>query len=126
MSGLTAEAYRRALQDGQLCVAICASCGGRQALPADTCFACGSDNLRVDRHSGAGRVFSWVINHYAFAADLSSETPYTVVLVTLEGGGRVYGRFERTPDGPPIDAHLPVVLDIESTARRGYPVYNAG
>ena len=118
------DEYRAALRDGHLCVAICGSCRQQQAIPADTCFACGSDDLHIARHSGSGRVFSWVVNHFAFAAELASQTPYTVVLIALDGGGRVYGRLEG-PDGqqPSVGADLPVALDAEATGKRGYPVY---
>lgn len=123
MTGVTLGTYNAALRDGQLLVAKCASCGAQQSLPSDSCFACGSEELRSTRHDGAGRVFSWVVNHYAFDAEHARESPYTVVLVTLEGGARVYGRFEPGPGAARPRADMPVVLDAEATAARGCPVY---
>lgn len=124
MKGLTTDEYRAALRNGYLPVAFCASCRHQQVIPADTCFACGSDALEIRRHSGSGRVFSWVVNYYAFTADLAPETPYIVLLIELDGGARVYGRLQVLPDQQStICADMPVALDAELTAKRGYPVY---
>jgi uncharacterized protein len=122
MMALTMEEHRAALREGHLSVATCEACGRQQVIPADTCFACGSSNLSTSQHAGSGRVFSWVVNHFAFAPELESETPYTVVLVELDGGGRVYGRLEDAHRSN-IRADMPVVLDAELTMKRGYPVY---
>jgi uncharacterized OB-fold protein len=123
MSAVTLEAYQAALRKGALLVSRCASCGAQQCLPSDTCFTCGSDALQASHHDGAGRVFSWVVNHYAFAPELASQSPYPVVLIALDGGGRVYGRFEPASDAMRLRADLPVALDAAATAARGYPVY---
>jgi len=123
MTGFTLQAYQAALREGALLVARCASCGAQQCLPSDTCFTCGSDVLHASRHDGAGRVFSWVVNHYPFAPELASQSPYTVVLVTLAGGGRVYGRLEAASDPTQLRADVPVALDADDTAAHGYPVY---
>jgi uncharacterized OB-fold protein len=75
-------------------------------------------------HAGAGRVFSWVVNHFAFVPGLLAETPYCVLLVSLDGGGRVYGRLApASVDQWPIRAEMPVELDPKATGERGYPVY---
>jgi uncharacterized OB-fold protein len=64
------------------------------------------------------------VNHYAFAPELAQETPYTVALIELEGGGRVYGRLERSESQQlNISADMPVTLDAQATGQRGYPVY---
>jgi uncharacterized OB-fold protein len=100
--GLTLGSFREALGRGEIAVSQCANCGTQQAIPSATCFNCGSTRLEVQRHSGAGRIFSWVVCHYPFADDLREEVPYTVVLVELEGGGRIYGRLEPpfVPEAP--------------------------
>jgi uncharacterized OB-fold protein len=124
MKGLTLDEHRAAMKEGHLLVAVCRSCGKQQAIPADTCFTCGSDELELKPHSGSGRVYSWVVCNYAFAEELAAETPYTVVMVELDGGGRVYGRL-LAQDGAAtgIGADTPLSLDAEVTKQRGYPAY---
>jgi len=121
---LTMEEHHAALRKGKLSVATCKDCGRQQAIPVDTCFACGSSNLRTSQHVGTGRAFSWVVCHFAFTPELVSETPYTVLLVELDGGGRVYGRLEAAHHGRSnVRADMPVVLDAELTMQRDYPVF---
>ncbi len=115
------EDYRQALAQGRLAVAHCRQCGSSQTLPSESCFSCGSTDIEVHLHDGEGRIFSWVVNHHPFREELAGETPYMVVLVALEGGGRVYGRLE-PPDATPA-ADAPVVLDRPATADRLYPVF---
>ena len=120
-NGLTQVLHRAALARGCIAVATCGACGRRQAIPGDSCFACGSRTLEVHDHPGNGRVFSWVVNHFAFRPELAAELPYCVLLVSLDGGGRVYGRL--VPSEGPIEADRPVVLDPKLTQERGYPVF---
>lgn len=116
--------YHAALARGCIAVAQCASCGRQQAIPAETCFNCGSEQLTARDHNGAGRVFSWVVNHYAFAEGLAAEMPYTIVLVALDGGGRVYGRLASV-SGTSIEASMPLELDGAATRASGYPIYQS-
>lgn len=123
MKGFNTDDYRAALSEGHLVVSACQSCGRHQTIPAETCFECGSDRLEVSPHAGAGRILSWVVTHYAFFPELAEDVPYTVLLVALDGGGRAYGRLEKRADQPGDLADLPVVLDAQETASRGYPLY---
>lgn len=127
MNSLTMDDYRAAMKDGHLAVTVCGACEHQQAIPADTCFSCGSGDLHLKSHSGIGRVHSWVVANYAFAPELESEVPYTVVLVDLDGGGRAYGRLEGA-DGKQsrVEGNMTIVLDVEATKKRGYPVYRPG
>ncbi len=117
----TLDDYRQALAQGGIAVARCRACQSRQTMPSERCFECGSPQLEVHLHAGDGLVFAWVVSHYAFREELAGEVPYTVVLVTLEGGGRIHGRLE--PGGVEPSADLPVRLDGPATAARGYPVF---
>jgi uncharacterized OB-fold protein len=121
VSGLTLERHREGLARGRIAVAGCSACGCQQAILGDSCFACGAGTLETHDHSGHGRVFSWVVNHFAFAPALEAEVPYCILLVSLDGGGRIYGRLA-APHGQ-IEAEMPVVLDEGPTRERGYPVF---
>ena len=119
---LTLAALREAFGCGEIIVAICRSCGTQQAIPSATCFGCGSTGLELQRHSGSGRVFSWVVCHYAFANELRAEVPYVVVLVALDGGGRLYGRLEPSAEAA-IVADMELELDPAATRSKLYPIY---
>lgn len=123
MNGFNMDDYRAALGEGRLVVSCCRSCGRQQTIPSDTCFECGSGELQVNPHAGAGKILSWVVTHYAFSPELVDEVPYTVLLVSLDGGGRVYGRLAKLANQPRDLADVPVVLDAQETAKRGYPLY---
>jgi uncharacterized OB-fold protein len=119
---LTLTALREAFGSGEIVVAVCRSCGAQQAIPSATCFSCGSAGLGLQRHSGSGRVFSWVVCHYAFADELRAAVPYVVVLVALDGGGRLYGRLEPLAEAA-IVADMALELDPAATRSRLYPIY---
>jgi uncharacterized protein len=123
-SGLTPDEFQAAIENGELATATCRSCGGRQAFPAPSCFRCGSTDLGIERHDGSGRIFSWVVNHHAFAPEYEGQPPYTVVLVELAAGGRVYGRLEGGDNSnATIAANMQVRLVASLTRERKYPVY---
>lgn len=121
--GLTLEQYNEALTQGQLLVTRCAHCGAQDALPTSWCFRCGRRELETHVHTGAASVFSWVVCHYAFDPALTAEVPYTVLVVELQGGGRVYGRLDSADTSQPIRAGLEVELLPTVTRERRYPVF---
>lgn len=123
MSSLDLEDFRAALREGRLAMVVCGKCKSHQPFPCDTCYECGSDDLTIGSHAGNGRVLTWTVAHYAFSPEFEKEVPYTVVLVELEGGGRVYGRLTGTEQPPKVEAEMPVALDVETTRQRGFPVY---
>lgn len=42
---------------------------------------------------GLGSVYSWVVVHRTLNPGFEGQTPYAVVAVDLDGGGRMMGRF---------------------------------
>ena len=121
MAALTLADSRQAIAEGRTVVAVCGPCAARQTIPSETCFTCGSADLSIRPHDGRGRVFSWVVCHFAFAEQYRAETPYTVVLVALDGGARVYGRYDA--GSPPLQADMTLALDPAATKAKGYLVY---
>lgn len=109
---------------GAVRVARCAACGAEQAMPATTCFACGGATLVARAHEGTGRIYSWVRTHVAFEPKYEAEVPYTVLIVALDGGARVYGRLARADEAAgALRADLAVDLDPAETRARGCPVF---
>lgn len=122
MAELTQPMREAALGEGKLLVAKCAHCGSEQCFAAPSCFACGGTRQDIAAHTGSGTVFSWVVNHRAFGYE--AETPFTVLLVELDGGGRVYGRLLEEGLRSELAGGEVVTLDSEATRIASYPVFS--
>lgn len=81
------------LAEGRLIVSRCRSCGRQLFPPIGSCSGCGSVAVVSEQVSGAGAVYSWATVHIPLAADTSDPVPYTVVVVELDGGARIFGRL---------------------------------
>lgn len=117
---LTLQAIEAANAEARILVDTCKRCGCQQAMPAPTCFDCGHDVLDASDHAGTGHIFSWVVAHYAFEPELADQIPYTLVMTSLDGGARVYGRLINGPDNETLMKDMAVVLDAAETRNRGY------
>jgi uncharacterized OB-fold protein len=124
VAGFTQADFQQAIAEGRVVVAVCSRCGKQQAIPSETCFTCGSDALSTRPHDGGGRAFSWVVCHFPFDEEYRGELPYTVVMVALDGGGRVYGRY--ASGCPQLAAGMRLVLDAVATKEKGFLVYRPG
>ena len=88
-----------------------------------------SRNLRLDAleirpHAGAGALYSWTLTGIAFEPELADDVPYTVGVVALDGGARVWARIEGVaPSGVEPQAGLPLVLDAAATREGRYLVF---
>lgn len=124
---MTAEfgmsAIDASLRTGVITIARCADCGAEHAFPTPSCFDCGSTKLDIAEHPGTGSVFSWVVNHHAFGSE-EADSPYTVLLVELDGGARLYARLR---DDAAVRSKLAggvrVAIDRSLTGAAGHPVF---
>jgi len=87
-----ADEFWTALDDGTLLVSVCASCGHHWLPPLATCPSCASRDVTSAPSPAAGSLYSWTVVHMAADPAYASETPYTVGLVELDDGTRLYGR----------------------------------
>ena len=87
-----ADAFWAALDDGTLLVAVCESCGNHWLPPLATCPRCASRDVTDAPSSATGSLYSWTVVHMAADPVYAAETPYTVGLVELDDGTRLYGR----------------------------------
>src|SRR5688572_11186713 len=121
----TLDQITSGLQSGKILVARCTSCGSEHAFPTPACFACGKAELLEIEHAGTGTVFSWVVNHHPFDVE-DRQTPYTVLLVELDGGARIYGNLARDAETRGVLAPgMGVTLDRDATVSSGHPVFAA-
>lgn len=87
-----AAAFWSALDDGTLLVSVCGACGHRWLPPLATCPQCGSRDVTSAPAAPSGSLYSWTVIHLAADPVYAAETPYTVGLVELDDGTRLYAR----------------------------------
>jgi uncharacterized OB-fold protein len=76
--------YWRALAEGRFLLQRCNDCA-RWTWPArPICSGCHGNALEWVESPGAGEVYSWVITHQVYGADLADLVPYPVALVRLD------------------------------------------
>jgi hypothetical protein len=81
------------LAAGRLVVSRCRACGRQLFPPIGTCSRCGSASVVSEEAAGEGTVYSWATVHMPLASDFVEQVPYTVVVVELDEGARVFGRL---------------------------------
>lgn len=70
----------------ELLVQACGACENRQLPGGPCCTSCLSQDLRWDRVSGRGTVFSFTIVRHPFHPTFAGQIPYVVADVQLEEG----------------------------------------
>lgn len=70
----------------------CESCGRRWETTFAGCPYCGGTAIRRERFEGRGTIYSWV-EVCRSLDDPPVDVPYTVVVVQLDAGARVFGRY---------------------------------
>ena len=104
---LDSQAFWAGLQAHRSVLQRCASCERRRVPAMPSCPSCGHPDWRSEEISGTGTVFSYIVVHRTFDAAFTTDLPYTIATVDLDGGGRIAARI----DGPPsIDAKAVAVF----------------
>lgn len=84
-------------QNGKLRVQHCKSCGTYRYPPARWCSQCLSEDIEWVTVSGRGTVWSWCVFHRAYFKGFGEELPYSVVLVELDEGPKLYSNLVGVP-----------------------------
>jgi uncharacterized protein len=71
----------------------CLQCSLIWLRPSPACPRCGSSNLETTEPTGGGVVYSWVVVDRALDRSFSDDVPYSVVVVEMEYGARINGRW---------------------------------
>jgi uncharacterized OB-fold protein len=80
-------------QKGELRVQHCKSCGTYRYPPARWCSECLSEDIEWVKVSGKGAVWSWCVFHRQYFKGFDEEMPYTVVLIELDEGPKLYSNL---------------------------------
>lgn len=81
--------FWKALKRHELCIQHCQNCGSYVFYPRTLCPQCFGINLRWERVSGHGKVYSYTIVHRAGIPGFEKDVPYVFAIVELEEGPRM-------------------------------------
>lgn len=87
-----AKAHELALQK-------CANCSSLRFPASRYCTECGSAESGWETVSGRGRISSWCRFHQIYFEGFAEDVPYTVVVVELEEGPRLFSNLVDPPEG---------------------------
>ena len=107
-----AEAFWAALDDGTLLVSACDACGHRWLPPLSTCPRCASRAVTSTPAAPTGALYSWTVIHRAADPAYAGDVPYTVGLVELTDGARLYGRVVGVAHDD-LRAGLPLAVRVQ-------------
>jgi uncharacterized OB-fold protein len=94
--------YFQAARQGRLAVQRCNACQALRWPPLSGCPECHSRDTAWVDVAPSGTIWSFVVYHRAFAAELKSQIPYTVALVELDDGPYMVGRVIPGPKPPAV------------------------
>ncbi|MQA00027.1 MAG: hypothetical protein GEU80_11995 [Dehalococcoidia bacterium] len=94
---------------GELMLSRCIACGAWLAPAARICTECLSEDLRWERASGRGVVFTFGVMHQFYHDGFIDELPYNVAVVELEEGLRLNSNIVNVPNEA-IRVGMPVAV----------------
>jgi uncharacterized protein len=95
------EPFWEAAARGELVVQVCGSCGRLRFPPRPMCPACHSLDIRWQKMSGNGTVWSYVVPHPPLLPAFQPLAPYNVIVVALDEDPtiRMVGNLLASADG---------------------------
>jgi uncharacterized OB-fold protein len=91
-----------AARRGRLVIQRCRDCGELRWPPLVGCPECRSRDTTWDEVAPSGTIWSFVVYHRAFTTELKREIPYAVVMVELDEGPYLVGRFTGAGRSPAV------------------------
>ncbi len=95
-----------ATAEQKLVVQTCAECGYLRWPPGPLCPQCQTDGGEWTEVRQVGLLWSIATYHRALDPAFADEVPYSVALVELEDGPRMYGRFVGDPATVELDTRV--------------------
>ena len=83
--------------EGRLMIQACSDCGTLRYPFSTLCAHCHSTKAEWRQVSGKGTVWSWCVFHRVYFKGFENEMPYSVVLVELDEGVRLYSNLTDVP-----------------------------
>lgn len=115
------EPWWHALKRRRLVIARCADCRHAWLPLTPGCPACGSTKRLLEDASGRGVLYSWVVVNRALHPEFRADAPYTIAVVELEEGPRIFGRLFAGHDALIPGARLAAMFyDVQGTTLLGF------
>jgi uncharacterized protein len=97
----TASEFWLGCARGELLVQACGACGKWRMPPRPMCPYCRSTDVKWDRTSGRGRVWSFIVAHPPLLPAYAEKAPYNAIIVELEEDPtiRFAGNLVSGPEG---------------------------
>lgn len=96
-----------ALREHRLTVQRCQVCGHRQHHPRPLCTVCGSVDLDFAPINGTGELLTYTTIRRAPLPELREHVPYSLALVELEHGIRMFGALSIAhPEALSVGMHV--------------------
>jgi uncharacterized OB-fold protein len=113
--------FWKGAKDGKVIVQACKKCGYLRWPPGPLCNECLSDETEWREVRPTGTLWSYAIYHRAMNPRFKDQIPYTVALVELDDGPRMYGRLVNSAGK--IEPGMPVRAVLQE-AEPGITVVN--
>ena len=103
------------LAEGRLRFQRCGACGNAWLPAREACPRCLADGATWEDASGRAKLVSWVVYHQSFHPAFAGRLPYTVAVVELDEGPRLYTNIVGVgdPEALRIDQPLDVVFEVD-------------
>ena len=105
----TSRPYWEAARRHELQLQHCGACGGYIYYPRPRCPNCMSDNLKWERVSGRGKLYSYTIVRRASTRSFA-DGPYVLAIVELDEGPHMTTNLIAPPEelkiGMPVTVHF--------------------
>ena len=102
--------FWRATREHRLVVQRCASCAYLRWPPGPVCPECGAREATWTEVRPTGTLWSVAEYHRAFAPEFAGDLPYTVGLIELDDGPRMYGTMSGEPGSFILDGAVHAVF----------------
>lgn len=113
--------YWEAATRHELLIKRCGTCGRAHWYPRTHCPYCQADSTTWERSSGRGTVYTFTVIRQNSSSAFRDWVPYTVGLVELEEGPRVFALLRGDEETMCVGAS--VTVDFEEIGHRIFPVF---
>lgn len=113
------EGFWAAVDRGEVVVQRCSN-GHHQFPGGPRCVRCGTETVWVPV-SGDAAVWSWAVFHHEYFPEFATALPYTVMIVTLDEGPRVYAGLHPEETVRP-EIGMRVRLEVTESVFRPVPL----
>lgn len=104
--------YFEGLREGRIAVRTCADCDARQWPPRELCSNCQGSNFTSSDAPIVGEVYTYTVMYRAFHPWFKDQLPYGVVVVEVDEGIRIIGRYAGAdPDRLECGQRMEAVFD---------------